>query len=673
MIVADRREGGVLDVELAGRSRASAWQKLEARVPLEVKILIPLVVVTLASSAIFGYVFDTQQEAAAQANAGASALAVADSAVSAVAYLSADPADLQSALQTTAQSQPHETSIWIVDLIDPGKTVVAASNAGDVGRKSILTAAEADAARAGGTMQDFVSGGQSLLTVVAIPGHIYAAVVLTSLSAEAATARTTAVWIGLAVLAVCLLEIGAAMFVLETGVLRRVRRIRATVVDFGNAVDYGVPSDIAREKGNDELLNLAIEVDQKLAELGQHERVDDVISELGVLALSSAGPGELAQRALEITRDAAGLEKCFLVDVRGRALDVESPNGTTNGHAGPTLSIWVGALVRAAAAARRPILSDGLGSASRYWEAEAAKESAAAAFVPLPGAEAPLGVMVGVAGAGRRIAPAGISLMEAVATALGESLQRGEALKARHESDIKSEALSTVSHEMRSPINSVLGFTELLLSGSPGTLNEQQREYVNRISSASQNLLSLVDDYLDLARVMAGSLALKREPVAIAPVIDEVIKQLEPLAQQRGVVVKSTASPDPVAYGDPLRVRQVLTNLVSNAIKFTDARGYVRVEAAGGANGVRISVIDTGVGIPLDRQHLVFKEFADIRGDGSNDTGTGLALTKRFVEAMGGFIRFTSSPGAGTAFDVWLPGERSPVAPPAGTPAPPSA
>jgi signal transduction histidine kinase len=252
--------------------------------------------------------------------------------------------------------------------------------------------------------------------------------------------------------------------------------------------------------------------------------------------------------------------------------------------------------------------------------------------------------------------------MEAVATALGESLQRGEALKARHESDIKSEALSTVSHEMRSPIKSVLGFTELLLSGGPGALTEQQRDYVNRISTASHNLLSLVDDYLDLARVMAGSLALKREPVVVATVIDDVIKQLEPMAQARGVVVRSTAAPEPVAYGDPMRVRQVLTNLVSNAIKFTDARGYVRVEAAGGANGVRISVIDTGVGIPLDRQHLVFKEFANLRGDGADETGIGLALTKRFVEAMGGFIRFTSSPGAGTAFDVWLPGERSPVA-----------
>jgi signal transduction histidine kinase len=285
-----------------------------------------------------------------------------------------------------------------------------------------------------------------------------------------------------------------------------------------------------------------------------------------------------------------------------------------------------------------------------------------AAFVPLPGPDEPLGIMVGVAGAGRRLAPASVSLMEAVASTLGESLQRGEAVKARRESDIKSEALSTVSHEMRSPISSMLDFTQLLLDGRAGVLSEQQRDYVTRVAGAAQNLLGLVNDYFDLARVMAGSLAINRELVHVSEEIDEVVQLHEPLATGRGVVVRTNAPPGLVANVDRLRLRQVLTDLLDNAIKFTQPRGHVRVEAAGGANGVRISVIDTGVGIPFDRQHLVFKEFARVSDDElSGSPGIGLALTKRFVEAMGGFIRFTSSPGSGTVFDVWLPGERSPM------------
>jgi signal transduction histidine kinase len=118
-----------------------------------------------------------------------------------------------------------------------------------------------------------------------------------------------------------------------------------------------------------------------------------------------------------------------------------------------------------------------------------------------------------------------------------------------------------------------------------------------------------------------------------------------------------------------MRLRQVLINLLSNAIKFTPAKGHVRVEVAGGSNGVRISVIDTGIGIPANQQHLVFTEFARLQqGGAKHGAGLGLALTKRFVEAMGGFIKFTSSEGAGTIFDVWLPGDQSPATP---KPAPP--
>jgi two-component system, cell cycle sensor histidine kinase DivJ len=269
--------------------------------------------------------------------------------------------------------------------------------------------------------------------------------------------------------------------------------------------------------------------------------------------------------------------------------------------------------------------------------------------------------MVGVARPDAHVSAVTVSMMEAVATALGESLQRSEAEKARHESEVKSRALSTVSHEMRNPLNAMLGFSNLLLTGAAGQLNQKQVGYVRRVDEASKHLLRLVNDYLDLSRVMSGSLPVNPEPVLVAPEVESVIELLRPTAEAKSVALHAEVAPNAVAWADRLRLRQVLMNLVSNGIKYTPARGHVRVEVAGGSNGVRISVIDTGVGIPLDRQHLVFTEFAQLRaGEHGEGAGLGLALTKRFVEAMGGFVRFTSSEGAGTIFDVWLPGEQTP-------------
>jgi signal transduction histidine kinase len=403
-------------------------------------------------------------------------------------------------------------------------------------------------------------------------------------------------------------------------------------------------------------------VDQKLVELNERERAGSVISELGLLALQGAQPAELTRKALDVTRQAANLARCFLVAAGPDGIVVESFDPEGGQTPGAKLPIWLGALVKAAMQARRPILAAGLGQDSRYWQADLEDAGdAGAAFVPLAGTPDPIGVMVGVAQSGSSISAVAVSMMEAVATALSESLQRSEAEKARHESEVKSKALATVSHEMRNPLNAMLGFSSLLLTGAAGPLNDKQKNYVQRVDDASHHLLGLVNDYLDLARVMAGSLPMQPEPVAVGPEVEGVLDMLRPSAETKHVALRAEVAQDAVAFADRLRLRQVVMNLVSNAIKYTPPRGYVRVEVAGGSNGVRLSVIDTGVGIPADRQHLVFTEFAQLRSDTKGgDAGLALALSKRFVEAMGGFIRFTSSEGAGTIFDIWLPGERSP-------------
>src|SRR5438270_5172758 len=156
MIVADRREGGILDGDLAPVSRPTLWRTIDARVPLEAKVLIPLVFVTLAVSSVFGYLLDSEQESAAVSAAQGAALRVANSAVA--AYLATPPGTLDTALEATAMSQPRDTKIWVIDLLQGGAPVVAASDAGDLGKDGIATATEAASARAGVTSQDGVQG-----------------------------------------------------------------------------------------------------------------------------------------------------------------------------------------------------------------------------------------------------------------------------------------------------------------------------------------------------------------------------------------------------------------------------------------------------------------------------------------------------------------------------------
>lgn len=663
MIIADRREGGILP-EVDNRSTiAPVWRSLDRNVPLWLKLIVPVSVVTLLGTGGFGFAEAIQTNNNTETAYADTATADANAAANAFYSTIGDPPAVNQYLADLTSAEPNIRGIWIVNLLLPDAQVVASSRPTDIVSKPLLTDQEILLVESGQSahVKHTIAGEPMLETIVPVKGNAYAVVVETSLTSENATLASTLISAAVVALIICLLEITAMGVLLEAGVLRRIRRVGKAVDAFGRSAHNARLSEGAEPEGRDALFNLARNVDHKLSELSERERAGTVVSELGLLALQGAPPSELTQKALEITRQAGGLERCFLVDTGG-AVTIVGSSGEGDGETTEAkLPVWLGALVRSATQARRPILTDGLGQESRYWEAGSANVSATAAFVPLAGTPNPIGVMVGVARVGAQISPVTVSMMEAVATALGESLQRSEAEKARHESEAKSKALSTVSHEMRNPLNAMLGFSNLLLTGAAGPLNEKQQSYVRRVDDASHHLLRLVNDYLDLARVMNGSLPVQPEAVVVGPEVQSVLGLLGPTAEAKNVSLHSEVPPEATARADRLRLRQVLMNLVSNAIKFTPARGHVRVEVAGGSNGVRISVIDTGVGIPADRQHLVFTEFAQLRPDGrSESSGLGLALTKRFVEAMGGFIRFTSSEGAGTIFDVWLPGEQSP-------------
>jgi two-component system, sensor histidine kinase and response regulator len=247
--------------------------------------------------------------------------------------------------------------------------------------------------------------------------------------------------------------------------------------------------------------------------------------------------------------------------------------------------------------------------------------------------------------------------------------------EAERASRFKSQFLANMSHELRTPLNAIIGFAELLEDPQTGPLSSSQREFVNHISTSGRHLTALMNDILDLARIEAGRIEVRPEPVALAALIKAAQEIVRPMAQKKGVQLTCELPPAlPDAVMDPVRIKQVLYNLLSNGIKFTDRGGQVRLRAQllGGdpAQGLTIAVSDTGIGIRAEDQRRLFREFERIQptsGPTQEGTGLGLALTKRLVELHGGSIAVDSVPGRGSTFTVSLP-LRAP-APPAAEPA----
>jgi signal transduction histidine kinase len=228
----------------------------------------------------------------------------------------------------------------------------------------------------------------------------------------------------------------------------------------------------------------------------------------------------------------------------------------------------------------------------------------------------------------------------------------------------KSDFLANMSHEMRTPLNAVIGFAQLLEHISPTSLSERQREYLHYIQRGGQQLLNLVRDVLDLAKIESGKLHVAIQSIAISDVLGELSSTMSLPAKDKGLSfsVESDKERRWTVWGDRDRLLQVLINLVSNAIKYNRPGGSVRVTtAAAPVEGwLRIVVEDTGRGIALDRQHELFKPFNRLGAERSaiEGTGVGLSICQRLVGRMGGSIGFWSEPGVGSRFWVDLPETR---------------
>ncbi len=247
--------------------------------------------------------------------------------------------------------------------------------------------------------------------------------------------------------------------------------------------------------------------------------------------------------------------------------------------------------------------------------------------------------------------------------------ERSQALKElviakRHaeESDkLKSSFLATMSHELRTPLNSIIGFTGIMLQGIAGELNDEQRKQLKMVKGSAQHLLSLINDVLDISKIEAGHLEIVEGVFDLRKTIDKTVESARPLAEKKGLALTCSITNDiEEVIGDRRRVEQILLNLISNAIKFTE-KGSVAVDCSAHNGMVCIRVTDTGIGIKAEDLSSLFKPFSQIDSGISRKyegTGLGLSISKKLVDRMDGTIQAASTIGMGSVFTVTFPLKR---------------
>jgi signal transduction histidine kinase len=254
--------------------------------------------------------------------------------------------------------------------------------------------------------------------------------------------------------------------------------------------------------------------------------------------------------------------------------------------------------------------------------------------------------------------------LEAANRRLTDAMRAAETAAAAAETAnrAKSEFLATMSHEVRTPINAIIGYADLLLHEIEGPLTDGQRSQLERLRLGSRHLIALVDEVLDLARIESGTLRVESRIGVADQAVAAAEAVVRPAAERKGLTLATRVEPALRFRGDPQRVEQILINLLGNAVKFTSPGGEVRIEAGrvDGDGRARFVVCDTGIGIPEDRQEEIFKPFVQIESGltrSHGGAGLGLAISRELARMMKGDLTVASRPGQGARFELRLPAE----------------
>ena len=223
----------------------------------------------------------------------------------------------------------------------------------------------------------------------------------------------------------------------------------------------------------------------------------------------------------------------------------------------------------------------------------------------------------------------------------------------------KSEFLMAMSHELRTPLNAIGGYAELLSLGLGGGVTDRQREYLGRIRKSQQHLMALINDILNFSRIEGGQITYEATEISVASVIDAVVPMIEPQAETKHLQITRQTVDDVVACADRGKFEQIIINLLSNSVKYTDAGGRIDISWSEVGGRAQIRVTDTGIGIPLDKLTAIFEPFVQVGRSlarPAEGTGLGLAISRDLARGMGGDLTAESSVGEGAIFTLTLPG-----------------